>query len=440
MDKYEAFRSEIRELIASIELVPFVVDDVKHETIYTVKLEQDSQTYRLAVTNDVWTFFRASLRKHFEGRIQGLTLKTWLAFQLSKHSTYPFDDSTVDMLVESVVEKIKEYLDTMLLAFVPVHNIVLSVDEEISLGLVKLLTPKAVEQKLPRESIEKLRDLGAASETTSMNYFQMQVNGDLKYRNELVQALCFDAISIIRFAFPWWESADDESERKPSKVSIWGESTYSVLSVRPESGEIASTSSEIRLCVINRDRLDYAIESTGLDYINGHFSGTHADVSMRIVNAIRMYDSAVMSSHRWQAYYRYVVSMEIAIPINVQKEDKFRKALETTIRFGGNYLGTVGSVPPLEESADFWERFVKHVIELKQNRSAYQTRGQILHSNFLNIDDFDISLNELEMLRRLAFNVIRLVARLAVEFEWNSIGDAKTWYKNPTLSKKYSGS
>lgn len=59
----------------------------------------------------------------------------------------------------------------------------------------------------------------------------------------------------------------------------------------------------------------------------------------------------------------------------------------------------------------------------------YMLRGKILHGN--PVSDYEISDNDIEDVRILAHNAVRLLAKVSREFHWQTYKEAKNWFKTP---------
>jgi len=168
-----------------------------------------------------------------------------------------------------------------------------------------------------------------------------------------------------------------------------------------------------------------------LNAINYHFANSDNPVSVRIIRALELYDSGVTALSNWQSIYRYVASINVALPAlgSKSKGKELVEQLKTLFQYGGKFVGAMKKADGTEYSSDgepTWEEMVEQTAE--PFVKFYALRGIILHGN---IPSQVISTDDAEECRILAHNGIRLMALLAQEFNWQSDREAKKWFEKP---------
>ena len=176
-------------------------------------------------------------------------------------------------------------------------------------------------------------------------------------------------------------------------------------------------------------RIDDAKEFFGLDNLNCHFDLTNADnpISNRVIRALTMYDSGTRAFTDWEALYRYVVSIEIAIST---KRNEGRKKLTAKLNSLILYGGHVGVGMKREESLANPEHtaYGRRVeLTVMPFEKYYELRNDILHGN--EIVNERLSDTDVDEARELAHNTVRLMAEFSRKYEWKDITQLRDWFE-----------
>ena len=438
-NKFTDFRQMLREFLSKAELMAGIEPwrDPRYRQVVQGSYADGDETKYLLVPAPIWQEFCDDIFQLLEGRIRQKWLGLWIGFEIAEVKEYPFPDHIREQLLDRITERTKAEYETVMEAVVPISNISMTVDEEIQLGPA-YLCPGGPNSALYRQAQrpDARNDLQELAENC---FLRITTYGDSDNRIEQVEQKTFDALAVLRFVVPWHSLPEDKISNDASMVDVWGQNKRSVFYFADSTGKYVGFNIGIgNHCSIWDEKLQYMQKVCGLDDVNFHFNRLQSPISRRVIQAIQIYDNALRSDQDWLAFYQYVISIECAIPANAQNKGKFAQCIQQTIYYGGHFRGG-DNIPRIEgeSNTEYWNRFVSHILQ--GIGKFYIDRNTIVHGSMLDNGSFQMTLEKLRRIRVIAYNVIRSVARLAIEFKWYSPQDSKKWYKKPIPSPKYFG-
>jgi len=440
--KFTEFREMLRDFLGQAQLVDDIDPwgDTDYYQIVSRSYTDGDETKYLAVPIPTWKKFYKNSYELFDGEIGYSTLRFSIAYEISQEKEYPFSEDVLDQLLARISDHIRFHYETVLEALVPLSNISMSVDKELLLGAAHLC-PGGPNSALHKQ-INRPDAWDNIQELADNCYLRTTTTGDNSSRIRQVEQKTRDALAILRFVVdvPRGPEPEGKNSNPAEMVDVWGENkrtVFYILDSAPDENSAFNIGVGSAFAIWDKKLQDLQ-ESSGLDHINFHFNRPESLISSRIIQAIQIYDSAIRSGQDWMALYRYVVCTECAIPVTAQKHDEFARRVEQTIYYGGHFRG--GDKLPRfdgESNLEYWKRFVSHTLQGVEE--FYKDRNRILHGSMANAPSVQITPEKLRKIRVIAYNVIRTVARLAIEFDWYSLPDGKKWYQNPIPSPTFFG-
>lgn len=395
----------------------------------TYHLDDDPNLYELAVKIEAWTDFLNGLASLYEGKVSKDSISSLLSKEIKDKPGWEIPDQELTEVIQRIVEEAELMYSTSQEIILPIFRLAstdLSV-KSLRLGSTTLHfgggdTPFA--KALQHDSVQSMKDR-LPDLMDKHPFLKILASGDKHNIEKMVINEARNALIVFRFVTPWMRRTSDRNKlhHPASMVSIWPISDSFLLWQEQESGEIdrLSTIHDSSLMVFQEGHLEIAYH-LGLEDLNYHFENRNQSISQRIVRALSVYDVGVLTPDLWQAMYSYVICINMVFPGSKDNdsENVIRTRIETLIKFGG-YVGAIS-----EQDGTWTEKAATLAQPFKK---FYEYRSRIIHGD----DRILPNINEENVndVRGLAHNVIRLTAEIARKKEWFDDSQFIAWLKNP---------
>lgn len=391
----------------------------------------DGRNLQLATGAKDWFDFLVHVETIFDARI-GRAVISWAIdreLERVEERDFPFNEHTIEVICRSVYNQVIPHYQHVGVALVPLHNLIFRDQDDVQLANSVL-----VAEKPTSELANQLNRLGdRIPDPRNSPFLRIPVSGDQESQRRQAIVEASKSLAALRFVTMWSTKSMGHREimvNSAADVDFREKGKQRFIYYDPDRLEKDPTLTEAiaNQHFLNAKRVGIAKDFYGLDDINYHYGQEGRPISRRIVTALDLYDSGVLASSNWQAVYRYVASTNVVMPTSSSGANDLTEQLTTLIEFGGSYVGTMirdgTESPPKEED---WDELVRRTAE--PFAQFYRIRNDVLHGNEKR---HEISDRDVQYVRTLAHNAIRLMASLAIEFKWSSYKEAKEWFRNPT--------
>lgn len=400
-------------------------------------IESDTSNYSVLVKTTAWQSLVDKMHRIFNGKIRSKILHSTIGHAVRNRVEHPkpFSIERLQECCDEIIEVLVQHYETQAEALVPVFNIHLSGEllYEIPLGRAMFCAGNS-NSLLARVVDYSPEVLGFQqnSDIRECSFLRIPVSGDDEHQHEQATADAETALAVLRFITVWQTKVDGLAKRKnpAAFVSQWKTEAQKILFHRPADEDITGGHSRILPPLTMAERyIEYGMKLYGLDDLNYHFeqAQAHNPVSHRVQRALTMYDSGTQAHSDWEALYRYVVSIEIALST---KRNEGRASLIKKLNNLIFYSEHVGISMRKYKECDAEESTFSRQVRLTVDPldRFYGHRNDILHGN--NIDVEAIAENDVEEARELAHNAVRLLAKYARKFKWSHKDCMHTWFHN----------
>lgn len=391
----------------------------------------DLDSYQLVIAIADWLNFVSRTQALFENKVSFRRLDFTISEMVCSLKEFPFTNQQISQYTSELYEWVNRQYRSAYVALVPVYNLVWE-DGIDKLSLANGILCRGSDNSLVAALSKQERIKSLINFKQDVDYLAIKVSGDGESANHIARLEANRSLGMLRFISNWTQhikGLNYSVENEASCVSLFPTHSMDILYYDPEVGtDYAGMSGTGRsIYYVSKDKLDDLRGLYDLDSLNYHFQKEANPVSNRIIRGFELYDSGVCADSTWQSLYRYVACINTIVLQSRSKEEEITAHLRKLIEFGGNF---VGPMDKLDETAGdivtlTWNELVaKTAYPFKD---FYVLRGKILHGDIL-----QPSLEEVSNIRILANNSIRLMAKLAHEFNWNTKRDIDNWFRNPS--------
>jgi hypothetical protein len=440
MDKQQSFEKALAHYLQQANMYPLFEEHKLTESgeyrnlcfMKTYYKEGDKSPYRLLVPTIAWHTLLRQVHKIFDSKINGKLVSRAIDRVISDMPEFPLSDERLKTYCDEIYQILWRNYEAKAEAIVPLYN--LYSQDKFEVPLARAILNSGHEQSIlaKRAKHEEMRL--SLAELAKNSFLTIEVSGDNESNLAQVEFEAEQALKVLRFITMWQSTTVGTARVRfnpGSYVTIRKPGMRRIIYHNPERLDLRPSSYsdvEKSMNLSNRD-LENAKEYYGLDDLNYHFGNNTNPNSERVIKSLELYDSGTRALTYWQALYRYVAAINVALPASSSNGEELAKLLETLIKYGGSYVGRMATD---DDNANpdvmTWEEIVQGTAE--PFKYFYMLRGKILHGNPLSEDD--ISVLDVENARVLAHNSVRLVAKLAREFNWQTYKEAKRWFSSPS--------
>ncbi len=350
----------------------------------TTFTEPDDETpHSLLVPIESWQDFLISLDVIFESKINRKLVQRTIRQVVCQLTEFPFTEVMLKDYSKTVFKEIWQHYLLSAEALVPLYNITLEGNVEIPLANAVLCSgnPNSLlAEKAGHSILETLVSL-----PEDVCFLQIQVTGDDESQLRQVDLEVEKSLIVLRFVTMWRSRIEGTRRIKynpASAVTTREQGKRHIIYHKPENpaGRPGFHGDFAQLFYLWRKEIEVAYDHYGLEDLNYHHSNLDNPISRRVVRALELYDSGVQAKTNWQAFYRYIVSINVVLPKSGSKGKVLVERLTTLIQYGGDYVGSmrIGDDDADPESIT-WEEMVRRTAEPFEN--FYTLRGKILHGN-----------------------------------------------------------
>ena len=441
MDKENRFQTALLKYLRQVDMYTIrketeLTRSGKYRNLCFMKTfykDEDKKPYRLLVPTDAWHELLREVDQIFESKIKGKLTHRAIDRTICELQEFPFSEETLIQHSKDIFAMLWWHFELQVEALVPLYNIRCTGHLELPLANTVLYSGNSESILARKASHPDLRGYGGEADVKDNSFLCIPVTGDDESRLAQVELESEQALKVLRFV-TFWQSATKGNKRTKVNlanfVSLWKTDTRRIFYHKPdESDDRTGLYSDIqsKLVIDERD-VDAARQHLGLDDINYHYQNPDNPSSDRVRRALELYDSGTRALTNWQALYRYVACINVALPTSSSQGKELAQHLETLIKYGGNYIGTMKKDSSLSDpNTTTWDSMVRMTAE--PFAQFYMLRGKILHGNPMSDDE--ISDTDIEDVRILAHNAVRLLAKVSREFQWQNYKEAKNWFKTP---------
>jgi hypothetical protein len=392
--------------------------------------------HNLLVPISAWLEFLKQIDRIFESKINGKLANRVIDQVVYELNTFPFpfDNDTLEECSNAVFEILLQHFELQVEALVPLYNI--RSFDVLEIPLANTVLHSGHSSSLLANKISH-PDIGQDLSSLRENCFLcVQATGDDESRLAQVEYESEQALKVLRFVTMWQYITKGNKQirvnRATSVTTRQMNRRYTLYHKRNAPADRPAWHSDCpEPLILRKQSVDLARQHFGLDDLNYHYQNIDNPNSERVHRALELYDSGTRALTKWQALYRYVVSINVALPTSSSSRNELAKHLKILIKYGGNYVGTIKKDGSLSDpDTATWDELAKMAAE--PFSQFYILRDKILHGNLMSDNEF--SDEDLENARSLAHNAVRLSARVARELQWQTYREAKNWFKSPSYS------
>ena len=378
----------------------------------------------ITTDREQWDQFCQKIYELSQSRIGSKQCDMTLMRCVDEIGVFPF---TVDQK-ESIVKRFTEYISDLAtskrFAVIPLYNLVYRLDpkiEKVELGETFLYPPKRFSNItiISKSTKDKLLELPSVG---------LWVYGDADYVEKRIESAVADAFRILRFV-TIWKITDGFNRTDAEHISMWrGINARNILILNESKTEGSESFLKTPRFALMPEDWTWAVEVAGIEAINFHQRNRYNNpISKRIMFALEMHDEALISNTLILRIYRFVVSIEWAIPLNTQDDNLFHKIVPEMINYNQVYFRFIKERKHTDQlDPRTWENTIQPI--LSKTDKLYGRRSKIIHGNIFD-KDFELSDEDANILQELAFNILSMISKLAFERGWQSQKDVKDWYK-----------
>lgn len=396
------------------------------------KKTDDNTPYQIVCATTDWINFVSQAQKLFDNKISFTRMDSTLMTIVCSSQEWPFSEEQISQYIDKLQDWAEKQFQTAFTAVVPLYNLMMSLEID-QVPLANSILHRGSSDSL-LATLSKNKRLGNwLTLPSDANFLAIPVSGDHEAVTHVARLEANRSLALLCFICHWTQRISGLNymiENEASHVTLFPSESAQFLYYDPNLGTDALGGGNITgkaLYLFDKRKLESAKDIYELDNLNYHFQNEAIPVSSRIVRALELYDSGVRASPNWQALYRYVASINTAVLQSRDKRREMTLRLQKIIEFGGNYVGPMDDLDEIADDLESrrWSELVKKTA--KPFDDFYVLRGRIIHG-----DVFDPTSENVHKVRVLANNAIRLMAKLAREFNWITKSDIEKWFKNPS--------
>ncbi len=396
--------------------------------------ENGNRTRKLVVANTSRLKFLEKIAAMFEGKIGRVLVERLIEDAIYQMDDFPCSHPEFEHHSLEIFNKLQPHFKLKAEAIVPLNNINIYGYDSIPLAssILNVNRPEVL-LSLKASHPEFQDDI---ANLDGKCFLTFPVLGDDESRERQVEIEVQKSLTVLRFVAMWSSKIRDCRRVKYNPATVVTAREQGKRFILYQNVEEANRLQGykidfVRYFFFRQNEIKFAHEYFGLDDINYHYANVNNVLSQRVVRALEMYDSGVTALTNWQSTYRYIASINIALPKSKSNGQEIVKRLTTLIKFGGYFVGNTkehDTEDDEENNSDIedWEGMI--VRTASPFEGFYALRGKILHGN-LPLDE--VSDETTEECRVLAHNAVRLLAYLTREFNWQNDKDADKWFKSP---------
>lgn len=428
----------ISELLQVVEFIPIYEannSDYHYLNMTPYTQEGDKSTYYAMILPQPAQEFFTSANKLLDNKVSQRQINRVITHHIEKQFPSPSEFTTIS---EVIATDIWEYYITPSIVYIPLQNISLE-DGLKCVQIANSILYKGGKRSLFAEEVERLKEKYKDKDysplfgdpPTHLNFLLIKTGGDLETTRRIAWTELRNSLMVLRFISPSLHSVQQGQEkgyinnfiRYNAAISVqpYNRGTPYILQIyeTPHRPYSQMPIQKTKHFYLKKHLLEHSKKYYGLDDLNLHFQQDYP-ISQRIVRALEFYDNGLQAWDTWEAVYRYAIAINIVLPKSGNKEKNIRSMIESII-FKGDYIGKI-SENDNENATYTWKELTNLIGDTIKR--TYKQRGQILHSNDLIIPND----SDTEFSRRLAWNIIRLMARFAHENNWKTDKEAKEWF------------
>lgn len=440
MDKKIQFVEALTRYLQHAKMFPLFEEESLTETgeyrhlcfMKTYYKEGDETPYRFLVPTSAWLEFLERIDQIFASRVNGKLAHRAIDQVICELAAFPFNDDTLEEYSNAVFEILLRHFELQIEALVPLYNI--RCEGVFEMPLANTVLHSGHSGSLLANKISHL-DIGRdLSELRDNCFLCIQVTGDNESRLAQVELETEQALKVLRFITMWHSTTKGNKRKKVNPANFVTARKTEARQILYHRPDVPTSRPGLHSDIENplnlgKQGVELAQQYLGLDDLNYHYQNIENPISDRVRRALELYDSGTRALTNWQALYRYVASINVALPTSSSRGNELEKHLETIIKYGGHYVGTMKKDDTLSDpDTTTWDEMVKKTAE--PFTQFYMLRGKILHGNPMSEDE--LSDTDVEDARVLAHNGVRLLAKLAREFQWENYKEAKNWFNSPS--------
>ena len=439
MDRKQTFETALAQYLQQANMFTIyeehpLTESGKYRNLCFMKTyykEGDKTPHRLLVPTVAWLTFLQQIQLVFDSKINGKLVNRAIDHVICGMSEFPLTNEQLKTYGDEIFQVLWRNYESTAEALVPLYN--LYTRDRIEIPLARTMFNSGDEESILAKRAKHEDIPHTLSEIADHSFLKIQVSGDNESKLAQVEFEAEQALKVLRFITIWQTTTVGTTRirfNSASYVTIREAGMRRIIYHNPDRLDLRPGlfgDREKSMNLSNKD-LDNARKYYGLDDINYHFGEASNPISERVIKSLELYDSGTRALTDWQALYRYVAAINVALPTSSSSGEDLAKLLETLIKYGGSYVGKMVTDDTADSDIVTWEEIVKGTAE--PFKRFYTLRGKILHGNELREDD--ISDADVEGARVLAHNAVRLLAKLAREFKWQTYKEAKKWFSLPS--------
>lgn len=411
--------------------------------------EEASEDHSMVVKTGDFQKFLLVLYRLFDGRIGQKSVQQFFISLFDDGTLlYPFTQDSKERCLEKFMGFVNYYNSEEIEALVPLFNFISYLYEEFQLADA-VFSPGKSGSLLAIKS--KVLD-NQTFDYSRTSFLRIKVSGDPESRDNQVNEAVDNALCLLRFITTWETDNEQKYRNFASTVSRTRDKENLTIFYAPNRqkiDEIESWKSHYGdIFRLTPEMVNVGYEHYGLDDFNYHYANSDKFVSQRILRALEMYDEGTLSRRKDRAIYRYAVAIEIVLPENKSGKD-IAKDLEKLLLYGNHFYLNTALEDKLKEPLDKGYPSMAYRQFSKTYEDFYKVRNGVLHgketieagSAFIDspftgekipYSDVLFRDDEIQFLRYLAHNTVRIVAYLARAFGWKTYAELDAWFENPS--------
>lgn len=404
---------------------------------FMTTFKKENKSYRLLVPMDAWHELLREVDKIFASKINQKLVQRAINHIICGLREFPFRDETLNQFCEDIYSILSNHSELQFEAIIPLYNIFCTDQLELSLANTTLHSGHSASLLAKKVSHPDLLDYEDHSDISNNSFLCIRVTGDEGSRLSQVELESEQALKVLRFITFWQFTTTGNKPKKfnpANVVSIRKTDARKIFYHQPnEPDKMPLWHADIKPPLyFNKKDIADADKHFGLNDINYHCNNVanSNSFSNRVLRALDLYDSGTRALTTWQALYRYVACINVALPTSGSKGDEIKKHLKTLIKNGGNYIGTLkkdAALPTVDVEILDWDSIVRTAAD--PFSKFYKLRSQILHGNSMTDDDMSMIDGDIEYVRQLAHNTVRLIAKVSRKCNWKNDKEAKNWFE-----------
>lgn len=424
-DKQSQFAEAVKKLLGECELVPadeadrrISLDGIDYIRYVGDYVDSAGEYRDILMPYKSWNDLLDKVNEIFDSKVGNRTTEHELGREIFGSGVFPPSAAFIDQYIVNVFERLLYRSETQAEALVPLYN--LRCIGTFELPLASTVLHSGHNDSLLAQRMKQYTAPFVDTLSRDRSFLSIKVTGDTESRLEQIRLESEYALTVLRFISHWhneWRGNKRVTTNQARFVSVQPSNSQPILFYNSQRGSRWHSSSVIMLDLFE-DNLELA-KHYGIEDLNHHYQNAERNsISKRVCRALEFYDSGTRAFTNWQTMYRYVASVNVALPTSAHKGDKISEQLRILIQEGGNFIGASDS------PAKTWDEIVAETT--RPFSDFYRLRNDILHGNEGINSPSD---EQVEEARVLAHNTVRLMAKLARQYGWNTYKDAKKWFE-----------